>query len=208
METYADRYIDKCIDIGILTKTSSRKYPLRSANLGMVLKAYALECNLPLTVNSTNFNVVDEHKLYLTDGGLEWLYSVFKKKDLEFLRRVFLFVFVHASEKDLLDLDNYKGMANFKGDVGVKPVAGTKVKAVLVRSYGKGGKIKKEYHFENIKEARAGLLDLTRFYPVDEFQLYKMKTDKKGYTYKDKITTVLKESKRGISLIKYQEEQK
>lgn len=185
--------IDECVDLGILTYKKVRKYPLRSANLFMVLKAHAIETHQPYTVDATKKT---DEKLYLTDAGLTWLYHVFTQRDLTFLRSVFQFVFSKATEYDLKHIDKYEGMKNFKGLSGERPKAGTKQKALLIRTRKK---VKQEFHFDNIREARQEILHLTRFYPADEFKLYRIRTTKRG-TFKEEIPLIIGATNRGAHL--------
>jgi hypothetical protein len=188
---FSERYITRCIDIGILTKKKIHEYPLRNANLAMVLKAYAVSTHKPYTVDK-NFEVLDDHKLYLTDGGFEWLLATFSMHSLQYLRSTFHFVFSNATEDDI-DNPKYMGYNNFRGITGDRPKAGTKQKAVLVHTQGK---LVKEYRFDTLREARKELLMLSRFYPIDEFTLYRIRKNK-GSTYRSEVRTVLPENKRG-----------
>jgi hypothetical protein len=186
-----------CIRLGILTESPLRKYPLRAANLAVVLKAYAIEAKLPYTLNNQKFDELSDYKLYLTDAGLEWLFNVFKQHSLPFLRSAFQFVFSNATEADIQNPE-YVGYNNFRGITGDRPKAGTKQKAVLVR---KVGRTLREYKFDSIREARREFLYLSRFYPVEQFKLYRIKKNtKKGKVsyYRDEIPLILKESKRGV----------
>ena len=197
----SDLYVTKCLELGILTDEKIRAYPLRSANLAVVLKAYAITMRMPYTINNRHLELLDDYDLYLTDGGLEWLFSIFKQFSLQYLRSAFQFVFSYAREDDIGD-PKYMGYNNFRGIIGDKPKAGTKQKAVLVRSYGKNGKIKKEFPFDTLREARQGVIDLTRFYPIDEFKLYRIRRQHKNgkdYYYRSEVPLLLKESKRGLT---------
>jgi hypothetical protein len=160
----------------------------------MVLKAYAVETHVPYTI-SNDYNVLEDHELYLTDGGLDWLLSVFTKHSLAFLRSTFQFVFSQATEDDI-DNIKYTGYNNFRGITGNKPKAGTKQRAVLVHK-------RKEYLFDTLREARHEVLLLSRFYPIDEFTLYRIRKNTKKdktYYYRDKVPILLKETKRGRAL--------
>lgn len=199
MNENADAYIFKCKKVGILTEEDIRKYPLRSANLACVLKAYAISARLPFTIDNHNYSILDEHKLYLTDGGLEWLLEFFKQYDLSFLRYTFQFLFAMAKPSDIANQD-YQGYQNFKGVKGEKPKAGTKQRAFIERCYGKNNKIKKTYEFDNIREARLAVLDMTRFYPADQFKLYRIRLGRrngKDFYSKSEIPLFIEKSKRG-----------
>lgn len=194
MLKHSDSYIDVCKEIGILTDKKIRKYPLRSANLAVVLKAYAISTHRPYEINLHKVNVLDDYKLYLTDGGLEWLMYTFKQHSLKYLKSVFLFVFTNATEDDIED-ETYIGYNNFRGITGDRPKAGTKQKAILMHKH-------KEFHFETLKEARKELMNLARFYPLDDFKLYRIKKNTKdGITryYKREVPLIYKESKRGMN---------
>lgn len=201
MHVYSDAYINKCKELGILTDEPIRKFPLRSANLAIVLKAYAITAHLPYGIDNRSFHILDDYKLYLTDDGLEWLIQTFKQFSFPYLRSTFQFVFSGAT-KDDIDNVNYFGYGNFRGITGEKPKAGTKQKAILVRSYGKNGKIKKEFPFDTIREARQAVLELTRFYPMEQFKLFRIRTQKKNgkeYTFRSEIPLILEKSKRGLN---------
>lgn len=105
---------------------------------------------------------------------------------------MFKFVFSNATEEDI-DKVTYQGYNNFRGITGDKPKAGTKQKAVLVHK-------DKEYTFETLREARKEVLMLSRFYPIDEFTLYRVrKLTKKGKPtyYREKVKIILEPTKRG-----------
>lgn len=187
-----------CLRLGILTETPHRKYPLRAANLSAVLKAYAIEARMPYTLNVRNLQELSDYKLYLTDEGLEWLYDVFKQHSLPFLRSAFQFVFSSATEDDVQNPEQYAGFNNFRGTIGERPKAGTKQKAVLVR---KVGKALREYKFDSIREARAEFFNLSRFFPVDQFKLYRIRKETRNKTpsyYREELPLIFKESKRGM----------
>jgi len=203
MLEHTELYIEKCKEIGILTEDKIRKYPLRDANLVFVLKAFAIDTNRPFTIHSTNFDIVTDHELYLTDGGLAWLFDFFGTHSYQYLKSVFSFVFTQASEKDITDFENYQGYSNFKGLTGVRPKAGTKQRAVLVHTFGPvNNKQTVEYKFNNLNDARTEVLMLTRYYPIEEFTLYRIrKLTKRGkvYYYRNEIPLFLEESKRGMN---------
>ena len=162
----------------------------------MVLKAYAVETNVPYSVTN-NYAVLSDYKLYLTDGGLEWLIHGFKKHSFTFLRSTYQFVFSNAKEEDVGDLE-YLGYNNFRGVTGDKPKAGTKQKSILLHSHC--GKVT-EYKFDTLHEGRAEVLQLTRFYPIEEFVLYRIrKLTKKGKAtyYREKVRLILPPTKRGV----------
>jgi len=201
MLEHSEAYISNCKDIGILTEKKIRKYPLRDANLIMVLKAYAIATHKPFTIHSTNFDIVADHELYLTGGGLLWLFDFFENHSFEYLKSIFSFIFTNAEEKDVTDFKNYKGYQNFKGLTGVRPKAGTKQGAVLVRTYGPVTSPQTvEYNFDTLAEARKEVVSITRFFPIEEFTLYRIrKMNKNGrtYYYRRVVPLFIKETKRG-----------
>jgi len=192
---HSDSYILKCVSAGILTKEPLYKYPLRNANLAVVLKAYAVATNQPYTITK-EYEYLDVHKLYLTKGGFEWLLGVFKQYSLTYLRSTFGHVFINADEKDVGDLE-YLGYNNLRGLSGERPKAGTKQKAVLVH---RRGRRKVEYKFNTLRAARDEIFNLSRFYPIDEFTLYRIrKNTKRGtvYYYREEVRTLLPTNNRG-----------
>lgn len=196
MHEHSDHYISKCLEVGILTEDNIRKYPLRPANLATVLKAYAISMKLPYTIDNHNFDILDDYKLYLTDGGFEWLLDFFSQHSLEFLRHTFSFVFSMATAADISNPD-YQGYKNFRGLRGIKPKAGTKQQAILVRTVGR---TKRETHYETLLEARQAVIDLTRFYPADEFKLYRIRVNRKNGKetyYRSEVPLFIDSSKRG-----------
>lgn len=105
---------------------------------------------------------------------------------------MFKFVFSQATEEDI-DNVKYQGYNNFRGIIGDKPKAGTKQSAILMHK-------DKEYSFTTLREARKEVLMLSRFYPIDEFKLYRIRKNTKNgkvYYYKEEVELILKESKRG-----------
>jgi hypothetical protein len=195
MDSFADKYIDQCIAIGLLTKEKIRKFPLRSASIAVILKTYALYNKLPFTINTKKLNIFDDYKLYLTFEGYLWVINEFKKYSLTFLKNTFQFVF--SNLEDIKDLENCVGLNNLKGVSGVNYKVGTINSAVLIRQKGL---IKKEYVYKTLAEARKDVLNLTRFYPAEQFTLYRTgKT--KGVYYKQKVPLILESNRRGMSSI-------
>jgi hypothetical protein len=197
----AHELIEKCKSTGILTEASIRKYPLRSGNIAVVLKAYALKTRMPFIIETLNLTQLDVYKLYLTPEGLDWLINEFKGYTLAFLRTGFQFVFSKAGVKDLEDIESYQGLNNFKGLVGINYKVGTMYPAVLVRKYGKNGSMGLETKYDTLAEARKDVLHLTRFYPADQFTLYRLSLNKKnGVYYKHKVPLFLEENRRGLTV--------
>ena len=194
MKELVDKYIDQCITIGILTPEKTRKYPLRSGNIAVVLKAYALHSKLPFTLDNNDISIYDNYKLYLTKDGYRWLIDEFKKYTLIFLRATFQHLFVNL--KSLNDLDNHNGLNNLKGMTGVNYKEGTLNGAVLIQ---KQGIREHELYFTTLAEARQEVINLTRFYPIENFTLYRM-SKSKGVYYKQRVPLILEANRRGVSI--------
>jgi hypothetical protein len=111
------------------------------------------------------------------------------------LRSTFPHVF--ANLKDIKELETYFGLNNFKGLVGENYKAGTKNKAILVRTFGVN---KIEYEFDTLVEARKEVLSLSRYYPLEQFTLYYLFKNKKGVYYKQKAPLILESNRRGVSI--------
>jgi hypothetical protein len=193
MLEHTPKYVAECLRVGILTEEKIREYPLRPANLAMLLKLYAIETQKPYGIDVLRFSELDRYVLYMTDDGLEWMIRSLKNHSIEFLQRTLQFMFLGIDSVDELPL------TNFKGEKGIKPKAGTRQAAVLVRHHKRA---RREFHFETLREARAELLKLTRFYPIDEFKLYRVRKDTRGGKttyYREEVRTVLPPSKRGIA---------
>lgn len=200
MELHTHQYILRCVALGILTDKSPRKYPLRAANLALVLKAYAIAMHLPYTINNQRYDLMEGYTYYLTEGGYEWLMNFFQQYSLPYLRSTFHFLFANATKVDIDNPEQYQAYNNFRGTVGERPKAGTKQKAVLVRTYKN---MKKEYHFDTIAEARQELLMLTRYFPLNEFTLYRVRknTRAEGVTYyRSEIPLLIEKSGRGTAV--------
>ena len=198
MVEYFERYIESCINAGLLTAENIHPYPLRPANLSAVLKAYAIDQNLPYKMDARNYNELEQWRLYLTDRGLSWLITVFKSHNLAYLRSAFQFVFSKATETDLDNLEMYEGLRNFKGEDGVRPKAGTKQAAMLVRRFSKHGA--QVFNFSTIREARQHLLQLSRFYPLDQFTLYRVRAQQRGTRidrFKEEIPLLVNRTPKG-----------
>jgi hypothetical protein len=147
---------------------------------------------LPFTLDNNDISIYDNYKLYLTEDGYRWLIDEFKKYTLVFLRSTFQHVF--ANLNDISKINNYKGLNNFKGISGINYKAGTKSGAVLVR---KQGARVHELFFTTLTEARKEVINLTRFYPVEDFILY-LVTNSKGVYYKQKVPLILESNRRGV----------
>lgn len=191
MLEHTDAYILKCLDLGILCQDNIRQYPLRPFSLVLVLKLYALSARLPYEVNHTRLDKITQQAYYLTDSGLSWLYENLRQYPLPFLRSHFGNLFSTATEEDLKHLDQYSRLANFRGTTGARPKAGTKQAAMLVRFVGR---CRREYKYDSLRAARCDLINLSRFYSLQEFKLYRLSCNG-CYT---EVPLVLKPNKRGV----------
>jgi hypothetical protein len=194
MKELVDKYIDQCITIGILTPEQIKKYPLRSGNVAVVLKAYALHSKLPFTLDNNDISIYNDYKLYLTKDGYDWLINEFKKYTLVFLRSTFQHLFVNL--KYLNDLEKHNGLNNLKGITGVNYKQGTLNGALLVQ---KQGVRMQELYFTTLAKARQEVINLTRFYPIENFILYRM-SKSKGVYYKQKVPLILESNRRGMAI--------
>lgn len=192
-------YILRCKELGILTDEAIRKYPLRAANLAVVLKAYAHSTYQHYTIDTQDLTALEGHNLYLTADGFEWLVGVFNSHSLPFLRSAFGFVFSNATEADLLDPNTYQGYGNFRGEIGDRPKTGTVQKAVLVR---KVGRTYRETYFDTLKEAREAIFDFAKYLPMKDFKLYRIRkyTRNGNVTYgRAEVPLILDKNKRGVA---------
>lgn len=172
----------KCKDEGILTEEQIRKYPLTLSNLHVILKMYAVENFLPY-----------EYKLekgipttyYLTDAGLEWFYSFFNNHSFTYCRSLFSQLLIHAEKG--FDPVTYPYFSNFRGTDGIHAVAGTKQAALIIRTVGR---CQRKYPFDTIKDARDTLRIWLTQYPIEQFKLYRVRTQK-GCTFKEEIPLII-----------------
>jgi hypothetical protein len=184
--------IAECIRVGILTQDIIRKYPLQNGNLAVVLKVYALYVRLPFVFDYKNLEEYKEYKLYLTETGYAWIINEFKKYTLIYLRSTFPHLF--ANLKSIEHINGYTGLNNLKGLTGVNYLAGTKGGALLVR---KQGTRTFEETFDTLLEARKEVLNLSRFYPIENFILYRTGY-RNGVYYKNKVQLILESNRRGV----------
>lgn len=156
------------------------------ANLHVMLKIYAINNNLAYTYSRNNTKgVVTEY--YVTDKGLEMLYDFIKSHSLEYCRSMFSYLFVRATEEHHQHPETYAYLNNFRGTIGHKGDGyGTKQKAMIVR---KVRRCERVYNFDSIKEARAQLMIWLTAYPIEEFTLYRIRTQK-GVTFKEKLPLI------------------
>lgn len=184
--------LSKCLDKGILTTEKNRRYSLLASSLGVVLKAYATENLLPYELN---FSALEEPKqsYYLTYDGLQWLYAHFRNHSVEYLQKVYTPFFITTTKV----IEQSHLLNNFRGETGKKPRAGSKQPAILVY---RNKRVKKEYHFETIHEARDYVVQITRQLPLDQFTLYRIrKLMKKGKVthYREEIPLIVDKGRRG-----------
>lgn len=196
MKERAENLLKRCLEYGILTTEPIRKYPLRPANLQVVLKALAVSLLLPYEINLHRTEDIPDGTYYLTPVGFDWLIDTFKQKSLEYNRVVYQFVFSKA--KNMKDLENYEGMRNFKGETGIKRKAGSKQSAVLVRRFGPKQLYKKEFPFDTLHEAREHVFELLKYYPAEEFTLYRVRRQLRNGredVFREKIPLVIDRSR-------------
>jgi hypothetical protein len=193
-----DYYVSQCITTGILTTDRIRKYPLRPSSIAVVVKAFALKARMPFEIDAHKVNEFDTYRLYLTDKGLAWLLNEFKQYTLVFLRSTFQYVFSQATPKDIENLEQYQGLNNFRGIVGVNYKAGATHPALIVREYGKNNKLKTETQYNTLVDARQELLHLTRFYPIEQFKLFRLIKTKKGTYTRSSVPLFLETNRRGV----------
>jgi hypothetical protein len=192
MKELVAKYIDQCITVGILTPEKIRKYPLKEGNIGVVLKAYALHSRLPFALDNSDVSIYQGYNLYLTKDGYKWLINEFKSFTLAYLRSAFQHVFINLN--DIKSIDKYEGLNNFKGLSGINYKVGTLNGAILVREQGVR---KHELYFTTLAEARKEVLNLSRFYPIENFTLYRT-GEIKGVYYKQKVPLILESNRRGV----------
>jgi hypothetical protein len=187
-----ESYITQCVNAGILTEEKIKSYKLKPGSLAVILKVYALYNKIPFVFNAQTFAEYKNYNLFLTDEGYVWLINEFKKYTLSFLRSTFSHIFLRLN--DLNKLESYNGLNNFKGISGTNYKAGTKSSAVLLR---KQGARVHELFFTTLAEARKEVINLTRFYPVEDFNLY-LVTNSKGVYYRQKVPLILESNRRGV----------
>lgn len=177
----------QCKEDGILTEEPIRKFPLTLSNLHVVLKMYAVENHMPYTYKlekgvATTF--------YLTDKGLEWFYDFFRNHTFTYCRSLFSQLLVNAKEG--FDPSTYSYFSNFRGTDGIHTVAGSKQKAMIIRTVKR---CERKYYFDSIKEARDTLRIWLTQYPIEEFKLYRVR-EQKGTTFKEEIPLIIERKPR------------
>lgn len=173
--------LQQCKDSGILTEEKIRKYPLTLSNLHVVLKIYAVETWQPYEYK---LKKGESTPYYLTDKGLEHFYEFFRKHDFKYCRSLFSQLLINA--EDGFDPVSYPYFSNFRGTDGQHTVAGTKQRALIIRTVGR---CQRKYYFDTIKEARDHLRIWLTMYPIEEFKIYRVRT-KDGYDFKEEITLI------------------
>lgn len=174
---HAEKIHDALFVEGLLTTETLYKYPLRASSYATICKAYSLEHGLSYTLNYQQLPKLTE-KYYLTPKGITWLMEHFAKYSSEFLRSVYTPYFMR-NDKTLLN--------NFYGISGERPKQGSKQKAMVVHQHKR---VRKEYHFDQLRHARQFIFDNAKFYPLEEFTLYRIRTRMRGKsvdTFREKL---------------------
>ena len=176
------KLLQQCKDEGLLTEEKIRKYPLTLSNLHVFLKVYAVENALPYTYKLEK-GVTTTY--YLTDKGLELFYTFFQTHSFKYCRSLFSQLLINATEN--FDPVTYPYFSNFRGTDGIHTEAGTKQKALVIRTVNR---CQRKYYFDSIKEARQSLTLWLTMYPIEEFKLYRLRTQK-GTTFKEEIPLII-----------------
>lgn len=175
------------VELGILTKEKIRNHPLKMTNLQVVLKIYAVKTYQPFSFRIKGLKGIPSD-YYLTDYGLQYVYDFFKDKSLDYARSLFGQLFVRATQDDLQHLDTYPYFNNFRGTTGCRAKLGTKQPALLIHTVGR---TQRKYEFDTLAEARANVTILLSKYPAEQFKLYRIRTNKKGYTFKEEVKLIV-----------------
>lgn len=176
------KLLQQCSEEGILTEDPIRKYPLTLSNLHVVLKIYAINTFQPYTYTLEK-GIPTTY--YLTDKGLEMFYEFFRTHTFTFSRSLFSHILMHAKED--FDPVTFKDFSNFRGTDGLRTVAGSKQKALVIRTVAR---CKRQFPFDSIKDARDALRIWLTQYPIEEFKLYRIR-EQKGYTFKEEIPLIV-----------------
>lgn len=211
MKHHTQKYLDACIRVGILTAEKTRKYSLRAYNLGVVLKLYALSLNLPYSLKSRGVTkAIPDSQYTLTDVGLEWVFTSFKNYSLEYLQSVFSILFINADEHTLNNPHAFDGFNNLRGITGRKQKRGSLRPALVIHYYSVNKNLKRERRFDTLAQAREYLFDASKYYPIDSFKLYSIRTRKNKtgtYEFLEEAPVLIAHSEtRGAGLRKYLEE--
>lgn len=176
------KLLQECKDNGILTEEPIRKYPLTLSNLHVVLKIYATNTFQHYTYKLEKGKATT---YYLTDKGLDMFYSFFKTHSFTYCRSLFSQLLIRAEEGFIPE--DHKDFSNFRGTDGLRAEAGTKQKALIIRTVGR---CKRQFPFDSIKEARDTLRIWLTKYPIEEFKLYRVR-EQKGTTFKEEIPLII-----------------
>lgn len=170
-----------------------RKYPLREYNFRVICKCYAMFFNIPYLFDITDVGG-QFTDCYMTDYGLNWFYNFLRSKDIPYLKTIFPHLFIRIpADTTHLDYATCSVFNNFRGVTGVKRRAGTLQRAMVERRVKR---CTRKYEFDSIAEARQQLMLWLRYYPAEEFTLYRVR-EQKGYTIREQIPLVVDNSKRG-----------
>lgn len=150
---------------------------------------------LPYTLDGDNCKG-EYTDCYMTDDGLNWFYNFLRSKSLPFLRETFPSTFSRLS-KDIkhVDFETYDGLNNFRGTKGITRKVGTLQRALIERRVKR---CVRKYEFDTIAEARRQLMLWLRYYPAEEFTLYRVRVQR-GYTVKEKIPLVVDNGNRRLN---------
>ena len=85
------------------------------------------------------------------------------------------------------DPETYPNFSNFRGTDGRNYEAGTKQAALIIRTVGR---CQRKYPFDTIKDARDTLRIWLTQYPIEQFKLYRVRTQK-GCTFKEEIPLII-----------------
>ena len=118
---------------------------------------------------------------YLTDLGLQWFLHFFEVHSFTYCRSQFSFLLRSVKEEEFTT--DHVVFNNFKGLSGKKTIPGTKQRALIIR---KVKRCERRYEFDSIKEAREQLQLWLSYFPIEEFTLYRLRTQN-GHTFKEKI---------------------
>lgn len=152
----------------------------------MVAKVYAMHIHQSYDYHHLNIPQNKNTDYYMTDEGIDWFFTVLESKPFDLLRGLFSIRFTNIKEGD--DLRTAPGFGNIKGISGVVPKAGSKQKAMLIH---KVKRCERKYYFDSLVEAREEVKRLLKYYPPEEFKLYRICEDK----YKDRVHHVRREVK-------------
>lgn len=151
-----------------------------------MLKIYAINNYIPFDYNIVGMSGKFTD-YYLTEQGLTMFYDFFKSHSFAYCRSMFSNLFVRATAETLQHPEDYAYFNNFRGVSGKKVERGTKQRAMIIR---KVNRCERKYEFDSIKEARQTLTIWLTMYPIEEFTLYRIRTQK-GTTFKEKIPLIV-----------------